>query len=704
MLTWFVSGSFLLDVLRTITQGLAKLGKVKVTMRSLVILALLAPAPFLAYAAEELPAPGATIMLKPTATGYQGQIVIPRGKYTDAQVKSTDPLINDNLDVRVDKEQDVLRPEGGAQKPPSRGGHPAALSPRAQAFVRLVTLVLKTGVLRQGQYPVTLRLKADTDEIRDLFITVPAARIEPIDTLIILREIGGGRISANQPQIWETERDWLTNITLTQRGNTDAGPVPAGRIRAKARIADIGPGGSGLIQLGRDYNLEGDFPLGTAKGKLTIAADQLADPISFNFEIRSRIWFWWIFAPMLAGLLLGRSARTWLTKVINLDREKEKTYTLLALIDSGLALNADAEFGTAAQAARAKAVDASQRGTVDEVKTATSEAQHDYEVAVTTLAGRRAELDKAISNFRALVQTPFRSPISISDALARARKDLTDGLDGIASNDVLKATQALNALLLEIQQAVTGETRTWIDAVEKLDPVVTCLEPISGADATADIAANLKSLRGAVSGPLAQVETPGVSVEMIKAALGALHGGIYALENLSNHFGTVLSTQLTRFSRILADAPLPDPGRWQAWMDAARRIATDIPQLPASDPEPAIAKLDDSASNLVAHLRDAIVGQVAEKAQVDQLDTLVKNGQIAAAITKLAELVQPRQEEALVEKGIVPPGGEPAPVTQPAPDVIMPRMVMTAAQARASDTVTPSPHAKRFHPWPSSPQ
>jgi hypothetical protein len=79
-----------------------------------------------------------------------------------------------------------------------------------------------------------------------VWLTGPAVSIEPPDTLVIVRDqwrLGQTAMLTNQPQIWETTRHgWLTGITVTQKGNTDAGSEPGSRIVATTtRVPDIAP-------------------------------------------------------------------------------------------------------------------------------------------------------------------------------------------------------------------------------------------------------------------------------------------------------------------------------------------------------------------------------------------------------------------------------------------------------------------------------
>jgi hypothetical protein len=249
-------------------------------MRSIIFAALLLIVCHTPTSAQEsggVPGVGAVINLKPTKFGYEGDILLPSGKYAGASLASSDPIISKLLIQRVEMREETRVPQ--------------------TSFVSLVTVVLNSGAVPQGQYRFTLKLSGTEPVTRDLFLLVPASHVDTLDTLVVVSEWGkpgsfGKSRTANQPQIWETsQKGWLTHLTLDQKGQTDAGSDPAGRIKPKnPNLADIGPGKNELILLGRDYDLDGSFPLGAAKGKLVLKADQLSDPVTFNFEVRSRMW------------------------------------------------------------------------------------------------------------------------------------------------------------------------------------------------------------------------------------------------------------------------------------------------------------------------------------------------------------------------------------------------------------------------------
>jgi hypothetical protein len=195
----------------------------------------------------------------------------------------------------------------------------------------------------------------------------------------------------------------VTGITVTQKGNTDAGSEsePAGRIVATAtKVADIAPGGNYLIELNKHYSLDGNFPLGTAKGKLVLQADQLAEPVSFGFEVRSRMGRWFIVIPLAGGLLAGWVTRNRLQKRLELSQERQKAYALAEVIAEALNTNNDHTFTQKATDARNKTEVAAQAEKVKDVKSKTDEAKTRFQQALDDLQNRRTALDQEIVKLR----------------------------------------------------------------------------------------------------------------------------------------------------------------------------------------------------------------------------------------------------------------------------------------------------------------
>jgi len=607
-------------------------------MRWIFLVVVLLMAPALVRAADELPASGAALALKPTPTGYEARITLPPQKFVDARIRSPDEGLAKLLRMTAWKE------ETPAAAPPAQpaGGMP----------LKLLTVTLTSGAIAQGQYPVTLSLAGAAPETRDFLVVVPAAKVEPIDTLVIYRDRYGGDTFANQPQVLESSgKQWLTHISFMQRGNTDAGPEPAGRLQPKGDIANLPPGGSKLIELDRDYVLVGEFPLGIAKGKLVLKADQLAEPVSFNFEIHSRIWFSWMFAPMLLGLALGYASRKWLTGQLNLAREKEKPLALLTAIEASLARNADGPFQRAARAAGEDAKRATQQRTVDEIRTSGTAAQTAFDAAVVALSDRRSAFDKALAEFRAVVETPYRLPAEAERPLSLMRRHLDDGLEGVASNDVETAGRTLGDARAALARAIAQASRPWERAMTALEMAMEALAPVAGPTVTADAVKALRSIEEAVSRARQKIEaTPLATVESIKATLEALHGGIYSVESLLTQFAAAIEQEVTHATRILSPLPLQDDAAWHQWTAAARQRATILTKLEVIGPSQLVDSLGAEKSDLPSMLLAALATQLTsgDKAEVRQLAKAVEQGGASAGATKLAELLETLQSKAPV--------------------------------------------------------
>jgi hypothetical protein len=583
--------------------------------------------------ADGLPAAGAALALKPTPLGYEARIDLPPQKFVEARISSPDPGLSPLLRMTSWKEETPAPPPPGAP------------APLAATLLKLLTVTLTSGAIAQGQYPVTLSLAGTEPKTIDFLLVVPAARIEPIDTLIVYRNRWPGDTVANQPQILESSgRQWLTNISLMQRGETDAGPEPAGRLQVNGKIADLPPGGSGLIELGKDYALEGDFPLGIAKGKLVLKADQLAEPVNFTFEIHSRIPFVWMLVPMVLGLLLSWASRNWLTGQLNLAREKQKPLALLTAIEASLARNADSAFQASAQAVWNDTKQATQLRTREEVQVAATAAQTKFETAVAALTTRRAAFDMALAEFRAVVETPYRLPAEAARSLLLMRRHLDDGLEGVAPNDVELAGRALDEARAGFGQALVQASHTWERTMTALAAAMEALAPVAGPTVTVDTVKALRSVEQTVSQARQKIEaTPLPTVESIKALLEGLHGGIYSVESLLSQFAAAIEQEVAHAQRILGPLSLQDDSAWAKWTAAARQRATVLTNLAVSDPGQLMESLRVAGElDLRAMLLDALAAQLAagDKAEVTQLATAVEQGGASAGASKLAELLQ----------------------------------------------------------------
>lgn len=623
-------------------------------MRSLLFVLLLLASPAFAEGtvqdSDGLPVAGATINLKPTHTGYEAEIVLPAEKYTDATLSSSDPIIKPVLSKRFEMQEatpPVPASQVDADKPSTPAGQAQPKAPTS--FAKLVTVVLTNGAIPQGQYRFTLKLAGAAPVSRDLVLAVPASRLDPLDTLVVVSEWAkpsafGEALTANQPQIWETsQKGWLTHLKLDQKGQTDAGADPAGRIKPKsANLADVGLGQNGLILLGRDYALDGSFPLGTAKGKLVLSADQLADPVTFNFEVRSRIWVVWLFVPMLIGLALGYGARTGLANFLAVSQEKDRCYDLLALIDQTLAQDKDPTFQTAAKAARADALAAVRKKKVDEIKQATDTAQTKFQDARNALAKSRSDLRQTIAGFSAVVRASYHLPQAIKNSLENARSNIDAKLNSDAAfNNVTAAQADFDSVRSAVKQTTVDEGGKWVKAAGDLSGVIDLIGPAFGLAGTDELRAKLKAIVDPVRDALKKLNDDTTSdTKPLKDAFDALHSNIYALQQFRDSVSSAVTQQIVHLEQILSGKPLPKRPDWDNWIVSAKAFAAALQGLAAEGPD--VAALSAAGVPLAEGLRAALQAQVSDDAARTQIETLLKENKVIDAVTKVAELVRPR--------------------------------------------------------------
>jgi hypothetical protein len=599
---------------------------------------LVAASPLWAQSTDKgLPAPGSIITLKPTLAGYEAGIVIARdAKYTDASISTTDAALAKLLQpAHVDKE-----PLPAAVAAPDQPADQAKPATPPKSYVKYVTVAVKPAAIPQGNYPLTLTVTGDDGaQVRDLILVVPAAAIDAPDSLIVVNEHGNpfGGLTANQPQIWETtQHAWLTHLSLDQKGNTDANGEPAGRIVPKGTLDDIKPGSNALIELNKQYSLDGAFPLGTTKGKLVLQADQLAQPVTFGFEVHSRIWALWMFPVMAFGLGLGYLTRTTLSDRLQLNQERENTYALMALIDRALARNADGTFKAVARAIRGDAATAAQQPTADGVKKDTTDLQNRFQAALDALNRRRGELDRNIASLQAIVGGSYGLPAALSTAVRNTKDALAAGLPELTNNDVGAAADSLRDKRVALCRAAVDAGTLWLKQVAGVEAGIDLLKPFEPS-AAADLKGHWTTARAATGTAVENLQNDVNSGESnLQAALLALHVGANALRNVTANVAAMIKSVVAGWTRILSAASLRQLAEWQAWQGRANDFAGAVDTSSPTDPSDAVTQFRDKAAALVDGLRAVLMNQMGDEAGRNEIGGLLDHGNYNEAISAVA--------------------------------------------------------------------
>jgi len=593
-----------------------------------------------------LPSAGSSLTLVPTKDGYEvGFDVGIDEAFTELTVSSADTAL-------------MLKPQViKTESKPDR--------------VKRVVVRVNNGQLRAKPYPLTIlathKIKKDSAEVseeveRDVFLVVPAATLDTPQTLIVRRDcptfvfrgecrVADAWVTANQPKLAEsTGRGWLTGITLRQRNDLDAGGQPAGTLEAKDAIADITPSApQQTLVYDTSYALKGSFPLGTAKGTLLIDADQLATPVAMSFEIRTRAMAPLLFVALGLGLMLGFVTRSYLKGRLDLNREKQKTFALLTLIEAAQARTKDGPVGKQLADARAAANEAVQiesSGDVPEVKSKTEIAQKLFDESQSTARTKRTANDQAYADTLALLRAPWRVSPALDTAMEAARTELVKKLRARDENDFTSEEQTLDDELVKLLGVADAEVARYALSLVGNDQVVALLTPLMDPIGVSTLRSLVKP--GAAPQRTTQPAPRDKMIPAFRAALEYVHTSGAYIDNVLQHAQTLLRAQVSGWEQQLAGAALRARPRWEQWTADALELASKLEQTDRRRGTN-IDSLAPLARKVVGSLAGVLLAQVDDNGK-PTVQEKVDKGNFGDAVAEVDALTQVQ----LAQGGAVP--------------------------------------------------
>lgn len=180
----------------------------------------------------------------------------------------------------------------------------------ATAASALVVSAADAAKLPPGTYALTIQVGADKEtkpQLLTLSLTRHPAQLAAPGS-IILSKVSGWRLIGDE--------DTTATVTLRESSNKAAvsglrffdvreamasGAQPTGKINVDFAPRDVATGGVTEATV----RTEGEFPLGTSKGKLDIVSPDLANAVSVGYEVRTRRGLWTIAFFAALGALLG---------------------------------------------------------------------------------------------------------------------------------------------------------------------------------------------------------------------------------------------------------------------------------------------------------------------------------------------------------------------------------------------------------------
>lgn len=593
------------------------------------VLALTALSAVCASTDKGLPVAGSMVALEATATGFEASIdVTSDDAYTNITVTSDDPRLKDLLSV------DVIKTKTQPARIKRIGIHlrSGALPPGPYAVTIVAIPAPATPASAGGAGVASKRTPPNRPPERDVWLTLPALTLDTLPTTLVVDRICNGiyvreacvdvaaehlpvSIASKGFQLWvSAQHRWLSGITVEQKGPLDS-PTPSdGRVvvtghrmaEGKLGKADVKPEVNPIFKYSTDFKLVGNFPLGTAKGKLSIKADQLAAPVQMDFEVRSRTTYGILVAALLSGLGLGWITRIYLKGRLDRTKEQQKTYVLIELIDAALSQTGDTGFTADLNAVRAAATDALNAKKADAIKTDTAAAQAQFLTLQAAISARRTGLEQSFADLRAVLQAQWKLPAALAGALNSASTALDTLTLTRPKGNFAAEEAALGRITASLLAAARGDVQRCAQRVAETAFVRAELLPL--LDVSAPVALDALFAPGAKPDDIAPDATFSQRLAWLRAALNYVHvASSWTLDTL-RALNSLLRMQVARWRALLDPATLPNRPNWKAWLSSATQLADALGEMAAKAGEVPMALAAD-AEALTEGLTQAIQAQ-----------------------------------------------------------------------------------------------
>jgi len=215
------------------------------------------------------------------------------------------------------------------------------------------------------------------------------------------------------------------------------------------------------------YELSGDFPLGTVTGSVRFLAPELSDPVTLNFEVRSRLTKAYILLAIILGLLFSWLLKVHLQNRIQLAEARSKGSELLGRVQANRSSHRDSAFRGAIDPAISDLENALRENDAAKTTEKTKALDDAWHSALMSFSTRRQDAQSALDDLRKVTDTNWVVPPSVLETLAKAKQDPARNVDvqrireQLAANDASKASQSTAELRRGLAQELRASAITW---------------------------------------------------------------------------------------------------------------------------------------------------------------------------------------------------------------------------------------------------
>jgi hypothetical protein len=440
----------------------------------------------------------------------------------------------------------------------------------------------------------------------------------------------------------------LTDIRIHQLGVTGGvDETTSAELKFDSPPAEIGSGGWAKALVSQS---SAAFPLGKTTGKLMVVSPQLAQPLTVNFEVVSRISRWIIVAFIVGGLIFSYFVRVWSVKRIELNETRVKAAAAADTLKREMIARPDEVFVRKVTPAHEKLERITSRTTAKEIQALVDAAKVALDGAVQDFDRRRTEAQDLFDSLKRATEHDRQLPPQFTAPLAESRQAVEDAGRSIEGNNILAAKNALDAVAAglgaKFSQLVSDwrmQTKSFLSALDGLAPLL-----------PASVASGLTQDVGTVNAMLDAITVTGDSATLrdVDAMLDGLRAARLRVRELVARAQLLLKS--SRVSITKAQSPVlspPQPEKIAGLIESFDKFQTSL-AIWAEQPEVGAEELPSALSDMKAVWRQALLAQIKDdQAAHKRVDDLFESGKFIDA-TEAAVLAFPRGDTILGDDGV----------------------------------------------------
>jgi hypothetical protein len=515
----------------------------------------------------------------------------------------------------------------------------AAAENHSQALIIEIDLAKIT---EQGVYSLGVEATGlPKPQLLELQIIVPAARLRPPGTLVV-QEVSyllWSNLLQSPLELQEVSgRSRLSDVRFSHLPASAGNPVIDGRLEFTSPNSPVAARGMAEVT----YNLAGHFPLGATKGAVELAAPQLAEALTINYEVRKRLTKGIIFIVILLGLMIGFLLRTELKHRIELNQARLKAFDLRERIEKEKQRHPDEDFHAGLKESLARLTDAADGQEAGAITTAINEASAALTEALNQLKQRRAGAETKLNELGQLSATATRLPPTVREPIELIAAALEEARLEFRRDNIKAALEKMEIIRARLAGELQQPATAWRANLEG------CLDELSKAGALlpATILPKLSGAVDALKPSLNQVTgvNPNATAEQISQALAAVQTAQMNAQALMIRLGIWLQAAATSVISVLEQAQIPDRVAIEHLSDTIAGF-NEKAALRVDQPEKALKELSNDLVGLHEAWSDALLKQIPDAAEKDKeaVRELIKNRNYEDAAHKVVQIIKEKE-------------------------------------------------------------